>query len=140
MAIPVLAAVLIGGSLSPAFAAVKTTDINTTTVAAFGPFPGICGANPEFQVFIDHFMFKSWDNGKAKFHINTTVLLIDSVTGATTGTADIVSNTMVQPGGLPFVDQQNFSLVCADGSEPFGPPTSFGFTVDENGNFHNHGP
>ena len=140
MAIPVLAAILIGGSLSPAFAAQKFVDQNDVFVNSFGPFGGLCSPNPELWVFVDHFVIKIWDNGHAKFHLDSQVFFIDTVTGAVTGSGESVTNQSVQPGGLPFVDQSNFEFVCTDGSEPFGPSFSFGFTVDENGNFHNHGP
>ena len=93
MAIPVLAAVLIGGSLSPAFAAQKTLDINTTIVTPTGPFGGVCSANPELWVFVDHFVFKLWDNGHGKFHLDSQILFIDTVTGAVTGSGESVRRT-----------------------------------------------
>ena len=137
MAIPVLAAILIGGSLAPAFAAQKTIDINDVTVSVF-PFAPFCTANPTTVVIRDHFIFKEWDNGHFKFHIDTQIQVFDAVTGALVYEENDTINDQGGPSGLPFNSQFNFEGACADGSGAIS--FHLGFTIDENGNFHNHGP
>jgi len=138
LAIPVFAAVLIGATLTPAFAAEKVVDIKDLSVTVLGPFPGVCSVNPELVVIRDHIVFKLWDNGHFKSHVDEQVLLIDTVTGAITFEADTIFNAQGGPGDLPFSQQFNIEEACTDGSNSVSFHT--GFTFDELGNFHQHGP
>ena len=134
MAIPVLAAVLIGGSLSPAFAAQKIIDVHTIDTGVFGAF--VCGTSVVGELHINSH-FKLWDNGHFKIHSTINGEMFDTATGNFVADVTQVLNDSGGKTGLPLVLQDSFNVECADGTtEKF----HFGFTIDENGNTHFHGP
>jgi len=137
MAIPVLAAVIIGASFTPAFAAVKLNQINETATFPDFSTAGLCGEDLAIRNF--HINAKNWDNGKVVFHINVESTL-HTFAGPFTqvGESSFVINFVGDTDDLPLVLQANAVVECSDGTTPAN--EHFGFTVDKNSVVHPHFP
>ncbi len=132
--IAVLAAVMIGGSLSPAMAAGKVT-FNETIITDEIISDTPCG-NFDTQITgTTTFDTTLWDNGHVLTIINQHLDFHD-LSGSLVGQINFVQVYNEATGGLPLTVSQQGTLTCV--GTGLVDEIHFGFTIDENGVAHIH--
>ena len=138
MTIPVLFAILVSATTSPAYAAAKVTNTSIPFFFELDIDETICGITSNFHLVDSGQIFlKIWDNNHYKFHTDESVVFTDNNNGGV-----LVSSTdffLNSQGNL--VDdtgsvQINLQVECADGTTLES--IHVGNTVHQDGTITNH--
>jgi len=143
MALPILAAILVGGSISPAFAAQKVIDDHEETETPIFVQPNPCPEGGFVVVAIATNSFlKVWDNEKFKLHQDAQINLYLLGSGELVGTAPIQTiNIQGDFGDLPISGNfnQGGDGECLDGTTfPGIPAEHCGNTLQRSGDLIEH--
>lgn len=139
LTIPVLFAILVSATTSPAFAATKVTNVTNPIFFEFDFDDTICGITSNFH-FVESGIefFKIWDNDHYKFHLDDTVVLTDNNNGgALVASSEFTFNQQGNFSNQPESVQINFEASCADGSDAFS--CHIGATLHRDGTITEHG-
>ena len=118
MTIPVLFAILVSATTSPAFAAAKVTNTSSSFLLESDYDSTICGITSNFhEVYSGQTFEKIWDNNHYKLHTNESIVVTDNNNGG----ALVLSFDFSQNQQGKFVDgtasiQANLQVECADGT------------------------
>ena len=134
LSIAILAAVMIGGSLSPAMAAGKVTFNTTIYVDQIDPATP-CGEFDTQVVGSVTIDTSVWDNGHVLSIVNEHLDFKD-LSGNLVGQVNLVQVVNEATGGLPLVFSVQGTLTCVGTGLVYD--VHIGITIDENGDPHIH--